>query len=71
MVFQVMCWFPFQQFFGKAHVKACCLSLRANLNRVNPSDCVDMDCDGLKKVLIQDMDGSLLGGCLAVVVSWV
>lgn len=32
-----------------------------NLANVNPSDCVDMDCDGLKKVVIQDMDGSLLG----------
>ena len=25
---------------------------------VNPSDCVDMDCDGLKKVLVKDVDGS-------------
>jgi len=28
---------------------------------VNPSDCVDMDCDGHKEVLIQDIDGSLTG----------
>ena len=28
---------------------------------VNPSDCVDMDCDAHKKVIIQDVDGSLLG----------
>ena len=27
--------------------------------KVNPSACVDMDCDGLKKVLIKDTDGSL------------
>ena len=25
---------------------------------INPSDCVDMDCDGLKKILIRDLDGS-------------
>ncbi len=28
---------------------------------MNPSDCVDMDCDGMKKTMLQDMDGSLLG----------
>ena len=28
------------------------------LGSVNPSDCVDMDCDGLKKILIRDVDGS-------------
>ena len=28
------------------------------LNRVNPSDCVDMDCDGMKSVLFRDIDGS-------------
>ena len=31
------------------------------LSSVNPSDCVDMDCDGLKKILIRDTDGSFLG----------
>lgn len=30
-------------------------------SKVNPSDCVDMDCDGLKKSMIVDEDGSLLG----------
>ncbi|XP_066939673.1 fibrocystin-L-like [Macrobrachium rosenbergii] len=34
---------------------------KPNLGKVNPSDCVDMSCDGHKKVIIQDMDGSLLG----------
>ncbi|KAH9519161.1 Fibrocystin-L, partial [Bulinus truncatus] len=29
--------------------------------KVNPSDCVDMDCDGLKKCLIEDLDGTFLG----------
>ncbi|XP_076030840.1 fibrocystin-L-like [Oratosquilla oratoria] len=35
---------------------------RPQVNSVNPSDCVDMDCDGLKKVLITDEDGSLYIG---------
>ena len=29
-----------------------------HLGSVNPSDCVDMDCDGLKHVLFRDEDGS-------------
>lgn len=29
-----------------------------NLGRVNPSDCVDMDCDGFKQMLIKDIGGS-------------
>jgi hypothetical protein len=32
---------------------------RPHVGSVNPSDCVDMDCDGLKKILIKDLDGSL------------
>ncbi len=35
---------------------------RPNIRKINPSDCVDMDCDGLKKNLLKDLDGSLLGG---------
>lgn len=31
---------------------------RPNLNRVNPSDCVDMDCDGHKQIVMKDLDGS-------------
>ena len=31
------------------------------LDSINPSDCVDMDCDGLKKILIRDIDGSFTG----------
>ena len=34
---------------------------------VNPSDCVDMDCDGLKKVLLRDSDGSLLGSAGTII----
>lgn len=30
-------------------------------SKINPSDCVDMDCDALKKALVVDTDGSLLG----------
>ena len=29
-----------------------------NIGSINPSDCVDMDCDGLKHVLVKDIDGS-------------
>ena len=29
--------------------------------KVNPGDCVDLDCDAMKKLLVQDEDGSLLG----------
>ena len=31
---------------------------RPNLGRVNPSDCVDMDCDGHKQIVMKDLDGS-------------
>ena len=34
---------------------------RPNIGKINPSDCVDMDCDGQKKNLLTDLDGSLLG----------
>ena len=34
---------------------------RPNKGKINPSDCVDMDCDGLKKNLLKDLDGSFLG----------
>lgn len=43
---------------------------RPNLDKINPSDCVDMDCDGLKKNLLTDLDGSFLGiGANATVTS--
>ena len=32
-----------------------------NPESINPADCGDMDCDGLKKILIRDIDGSFLG----------
>ena len=31
---------------------------RPNLGRVNPSDCVDMDCDGHKQIVLKDLDGT-------------
>nr|XP_039260770.1 fibrocystin-L-like [Styela clava] len=34
---------------------------RPSIGAINPSDCVDMECDGMKKALIKDTDGSLLG----------
>ncbi|XP_069372727.1 PKHD1 like 1, tandem duplicate 1 [Paralichthys olivaceus] len=40
---------------------------RANLGKVNPSDCVDMECDAKKKSLLKDLDGSFLGKVGAVV----
>ncbi|KAK7468036.1 hypothetical protein BaRGS_00036740, partial [Batillaria attramentaria] len=33
-----------------------------NVGKINPSDCVDMDCDAMKKAMVVDEDGSLLGG---------
>ncbi|XP_045124918.1 fibrocystin-L-like [Portunus trituberculatus] len=42
---------------------------RPNVGRVNPSDCVDMDCDGHRKVVCTDEDGSLLGGSGGTVIS--
>uniref|UniRef100_UPI003AACF14E PKHD1 like 1, tandem duplicate 1 n=1 Tax=Centroberyx gerrardi TaxID=166262 RepID=UPI003AACF14E len=40
---------------------------RADLSKVNPADCVDMDCDAKKKSLLKDLDGSFLGAPGAVV----
>jgi len=31
------------------------------LSKINPSDCTDFDCDGLKKAIIYDNDGSVSG----------
>lgn len=28
---------------------------------INPSDCVDMDCDGRRQIIIKDLDGLLTG----------
>ncbi|XP_026145815.1 PKHD1 like 1, tandem duplicate 1 isoform X2 [Carassius auratus] len=40
---------------------------RPDLGKVNPSDCVDMDCDAKKKTFLKDLDGSFLGAVGAVV----
>ncbi|XP_054620387.1 fibrocystin-L-like isoform X2 [Dunckerocampus dactyliophorus] len=40
---------------------------RADLGKVNPADCVDMDCDGKKKSFLKDLDGSFLGSVGAVI----
>ena len=34
---------------------------RPNLGKIKESECGDMDCDGLKKNLLNDLDGSFLG----------
>nr|XP_026692211.1 fibrocystin-L-like isoform X4 [Ciona intestinalis] len=34
---------------------------RPSLGKINPSDCVDMECDGMKVVFLLDKDGSMLG----------
>ncbi|XP_029647330.2 fibrocystin-L-like [Octopus sinensis] len=35
---------------------------RPNVKKINSADCVDMDCDGQKKVLLVDTDGSFIKG---------
>ncbi|KAJ8313314.1 hypothetical protein KUTeg_009100 [Tegillarca granosa] len=40
------------------------------LRKINSADCVDMDCDGLKKVLIFDEDGTLIDGTPSTIISW-
>ena len=42
---------------------------RPNRGKINPSDCVDMDCDGLKKNLLTDFDGTFLGAVGSSIVS--
>mgnify|MGYP001795108719 CR=1 FL=1 len=36
---------------------------------VNPSDCVDMDCDALRQALVKDLDGTLTGYAKGSVIS--
>ena len=36
------------------------LTSHYHFSKVNPADCVDMDCDGLKKNLLKDIDGTFL-----------
>ncbi|XP_042362122.1 fibrocystin-L-like [Plectropomus leopardus] len=40
---------------------------RPDVSKANPSDCVDMDCDGKKKTMLRDQDGSMLGSVGTVV----
>ncbi|CAL8298854.1 unnamed protein product [Lota lota] len=40
---------------------------RPDVKMINPSDCVDMDCDAKKKSLLKDLDGSFLGAVGTVV----
>ena len=41
----------------------------SNIGWINPSDCIDMDCDGAKHVLIKDLDGTLTGASGGSVIS--
>ncbi|XP_060603397.1 fibrocystin-L-like isoform X3 [Ruditapes philippinarum] len=34
---------------------------RPNVGKINSADCVDMDCDALKKAMYKDLDGTFLG----------
>lgn len=34
---------------------------RPDVTLINPARCVDMDCDGLKKVILTDLDGTYFG----------
>ena len=36
---------------------------------INPSDCVDMDCDGRRQVLFRDLDGSVIGSVGSAAIS--
>ncbi|XP_061682368.1 PKHD1 like 1, tandem duplicate 1 [Syngnathoides biaculeatus] len=40
---------------------------RPDIGKVNPSDCVDLDCDAKKKSLLRDLDGSFLSAAGSVV----
>ena len=44
-----------------------CLCFCLSISWVNPSDCVDMDCDGPKKAMIRDLDGTFLGSAGTVI----
>ena len=41
--------------------------LSCPFRKVNPADCVDMDCDAKKKSLLRDEDGTFLGAVGTVV----
>ena len=40
---------------------------RPNLHKISPKFCIDMDCDGMKKNLLSDLDGTFLGKPGAVI----
>lgn len=42
-------------------------SLHNCFRKINPADCIDMDCDAFKKVLLKDLDGTFLGHVGAVI----
>ena len=40
-----------------------------NLDSVNPADCVDMDCDGMKSVILTDVDGTFTETSFSTIIS--
>ena len=42
-------------------------SVLDTFRKINSADCVDMDCDALKKALFKDLDGTFLGHVGAVI----
>lgn len=36
---------------------------------INPADCVDMDCDARRKMIITDLDGSFFGEAMTTLLS--
>ena len=48
-----------------APYETCCTKFCCS--KINPADCVDMECDAKKKVIIKDEDGSFLGSVGAVI----
>lgn len=36
---------------------------------INPSDCVDMDCDARRKVILTDIDGTFFGKPMTTAIS--
>ena len=42
---------------------------KSNTKWINPSDCVDMDCDARRQLLIRDLDGSFTGAVGSAILS--
>lgn len=63
MTYQNFCDFSFRYFGGflmtfSSRIFPKVEHLKVSLSKVDPSDCVDMDCDGRRKIIIEDHDNS-------------